>query len=62
MYKEYLNTEQLATLKDKHPDNNKVSFMDRISKITVTPETSSQILVAFDKYDVHCKLLLKDNK
>jgi len=60
MAKEYLNSEQMAELKKRHPDANKTNFMERISKITVTKDTPWQLLNEFDKHDIHCKLLLKE--
>ena len=60
MSREYLNIEQKEALARLHPDANKTGFMDRISKITITSETENWILKAFDKYDIHPKLLLKD--
>lgn len=60
MSKEYLDKIQIDEIKKRHPDANKVSFMDRISKITITKDTPWQILNEFDKHDVHCKLLLVD--
>lgn len=58
--KEYLNNLQRDELAKLHPDANKVSFIDRVSKVTITKNTDWGLLKQFHDYGVEAVVVMKD--
>lgn len=59
MSKEYLNSEQIAELKRRHPDANKTNFMERVSKVTITKQTDWGLLRKFHDYGVDAVIIME---
>jgi len=57
--KEYLNVEQMAELKKRHPDTNKTNFMERVSKVTITKQTDWGLLRKFHDYGVDAVVIME---
>jgi len=55
---ERLNTEQLAELAKRHSHSNKTSFMERVSKVTITKDTDWGLLRKFHDYGVDATVIM----
>jgi hypothetical protein len=59
---ERLNHIQLRILKERHPDSNKTTFFEHVSKIILTP-TADQFLVQRinDRHELCASVVFKNN-
>lgn len=57
---EYLNLEQKKTLAERHPQANKTTFMERVSKVTITRNTDWKLVVKLNELGVDAELIEKD--
>lgn len=56
---EYLNAEQLKVLRERHPDNNKTKFFERVSKVVITNKTDYGIVRHLQEYIEQAEVIFK---
>ena len=57
--REYLNAEQIKVLKERHPDNNKTKFFERVSKVTISNSTDWSFVRRLMDYDINAEAIFK---